>query len=53
MKLAVKMFILKKRFIHALIDSISSRLLDVAGPSGIKSFEALYPEFWPDVETPW
>ena len=43
----------KKRFIQALIDNISTRLLNVADTSCIKSFEVLYPEFWPEVETPW
>jgi len=43
----------KKRFIQALIDNMSSRLLNAADTSFVKSFEVLYPELWPDVETPW
>ena len=42
----------KKRFIQALIANISTRLLNVADTSCIKSFEVLFPEFWPEVETP-
>ena len=42
----------RKRFIQVLIDNISSRLLNVADASSIESFKVLYPQFWPDVETP-